>query len=280
MDSFVIYRSFHEALKDLDREQYGNVMFAINEYALNQIEPELSGVEKMAFTLIKPQLDANIKKQSNGKYGTLGGRPKKEEIPEQKEGFQNKNPMGYSVEENKNPMGYFFEENKNPNANANLNANENLNDNANENEKDEEHAPAPIIFNQSVENYSNEVFNLFKNAGLPCCNENPVSFLQRDFKFALEYLHNKPELQGIHSNEVMGAVKNYIAVINNPNVFVGYRRKKTFDSFVNSPQFMNYLPDRFVLDNFLEHKKVPSESSGGVGLEKALDILNEELAAV
>ena len=266
MDSFVIYRSFHEALKDLDREQYGNVMFAINEYALNHVEPELSGVEKMAFTLIKPQIDANIKKQENGKYGGLGGRPKKEN-PKQKEGLENKNPMGYFSDENKNP-------------NANYNANENLNSNANENlnSKEKEFTRAPLVFNPSIEQYSNDIFDLFKNAGLPCCNENPISFLQRDFAFGLQSLRTKPELQGIHSNEVLQAVKNYIAVVNNPAVFAGYRKKKTFDSFVNSPQFMDYLPDRFVLDNFLEHKKVPSESSGGVGLEKALDILNEELA--
>lgn len=51
MESFVSYRSFHEALKDLPMEEYGRVMYAINEYALNDQEPELEGVAKVAFTL-------------------------------------------------------------------------------------------------------------------------------------------------------------------------------------------------------------------------------------
>ena len=76
MESFVMYRSFHEALKELTREQYGNVMYAINEYALNGIEPEeLTGIEKAIFLMAKPQLDANRKRRENG---AQGGRPRKE----------------------------------------------------------------------------------------------------------------------------------------------------------------------------------------------------------
>lgn len=80
-DSFVMYRSFHESLKELSREQYGNVMFAINEYALNGTETELSGVERAVFMLMKPQIDANERRRENGRrgadYGKKGGRPKK-----------------------------------------------------------------------------------------------------------------------------------------------------------------------------------------------------------
>ena len=57
---FISYRSFHEALKELTREQYGTVMFAINEYALNHVEIPLEGIERMCFMLIKPQLDAAL----------------------------------------------------------------------------------------------------------------------------------------------------------------------------------------------------------------------------
>lgn len=73
-DSFVFYRSFHEALSELTMEQYGRIMFAINEYALNDTEPELEGFEKMAFLLMKPQIDANKKRRA---CGLKGGRPKK-----------------------------------------------------------------------------------------------------------------------------------------------------------------------------------------------------------
>lgn len=130
-ESFVIYRSFHEALKDLPPEQYGRVMFAINEYALNGTEPELTGCEKAFFMLMRPQIDANTKRRENGKlgaeYGRKGGRP------------QNKNPIGVSESEKNNPIGVSNCEKENPkqtpnvNANANENENVNANDNANEN---------------------------------------------------------------------------------------------------------------------------------------------------
>ena len=129
-ESFVSYRSFHEALKGLELEQYGRVMFAINEYALYGNEIELEGIEKMCFILIKPQLDANIKRQDNGKYGILGGRPKKID-----------NLKDKKIETNENPMGFFSEENKNPNVNDNDNVNLNVNDNANLNSAEPSEKP-------------------------------------------------------------------------------------------------------------------------------------------
>jgi len=73
--SFIFYASFHEATKELNDAEYGALMRAINEYALNAVMPELKGVLKMAFLLIKPQIDANMERRENGKNG---GRPKKE----------------------------------------------------------------------------------------------------------------------------------------------------------------------------------------------------------
>ncbi len=70
--SFVFYASFHEATKELDDAEYGTLMRAINEYALNDVMPELNGMLKMAFILIKPQIDANIERRETGKGG---GRP-------------------------------------------------------------------------------------------------------------------------------------------------------------------------------------------------------------
>ena len=73
--SFIFYASFHEATKELNDAEYGAIMRAINEYALNEVIPELKGVLKMAFLLIKPQIDANKERRENGKGG---GRPRKE----------------------------------------------------------------------------------------------------------------------------------------------------------------------------------------------------------
>lgn len=66
-DSFIFYRSFFEALKELPENNQLEVYQAIAVYALNQEEPKLEGVSKAIFNLIKPQLDANYRKYENGK---------------------------------------------------------------------------------------------------------------------------------------------------------------------------------------------------------------------
>lgn len=80
-DSFVFYASFAEAMDGLNNEQYGELMRAINEYAIFDKWPELTGTLKMLFTLIKPQIDANTVKR-NGylqdvENGKKGGRPER-----------------------------------------------------------------------------------------------------------------------------------------------------------------------------------------------------------
>lgn len=65
-DSFIMYRSFYEAITDLTKEQQADVWRAICEYSLNFQEIELDGIAKTIFKLIKPQLDANNKRYENG----------------------------------------------------------------------------------------------------------------------------------------------------------------------------------------------------------------------
>ena len=65
-DSTIVYRSFYEAISELPKEVQADVYHALFEYALNFNEVELSGLAKTIFTLIKPQLDANMKRYMNG----------------------------------------------------------------------------------------------------------------------------------------------------------------------------------------------------------------------
>jgi len=267
-ESFISYRSFHEALKDLTLEQYGRVMYAINEYALYQNEIELSGIEKTCFILIKPQLEANIKRQENGKYGSLGGRPKKTE-----------NPITTKETENKNPMGYFSTENKNPNDNENVN----VNDNDKERDKGEQgfslsqsqQEKMALINPNNKADYAKPIFDILEEAGLPCCNKNFPNFLCRDWMNAVRML-NSPVLKGLHSDEVIGALKNYVLVINHPNVWSGWKNKKSFDVFVAWEHFKDFLPDRFCLDNFLDRSIKPKQTQGGVSLDRLLQMMDEE----
>ena len=113
-DSFIFYKSFYEAIAEADVKIQNEVFNAICKKALYEEDTELTGVSKMLYTLIKPQLEANTKRYEDGKKG---GRPKKETTGLTKEktsGFENKKP-------NKN-------ENVNVNDNENVNNNNNIDD--------------------------------------------------------------------------------------------------------------------------------------------------------
>jgi len=65
-DSMIIYRSFFEAIKELPKENQAEVWNAVYELGLNGKRVELKGISKTIFTLIVPQLEANLKKYLNG----------------------------------------------------------------------------------------------------------------------------------------------------------------------------------------------------------------------
>ena len=90
-ESMIIYRSFYEAIKDLPAEDAAKVYNAIFDYGLNGNAQQLSGIALTIFTLIKPQLDANIRKFENG---TKGGRPKKETKQEPKQNLSESKVKG------------------------------------------------------------------------------------------------------------------------------------------------------------------------------------------
>ena len=101
-DSFIFYRSFYEAIKDLPRDIQGEIYTAIMEYSLYGKETDnLKPVARSIFTLIKPQIDVNNKRFDNG---CKGGRPLKKETKEkpsnnQKETKEKPN-KNYNVNDN------------------------------------------------------------------------------------------------------------------------------------------------------------------------------------
>ena len=112
-ESFIFYRSFFEAISELNSKEKLKIYDAICELALNKTDTKLTGIPQAIFTLIKPQIVANTERYENGakgkEYGKLGGRPKKN------------NPIGVL---NENPK-------ETPNNNVNVNENVNVNANAN-----------------------------------------------------------------------------------------------------------------------------------------------------
>ncbi|WP_407475229.1 DUF6291 domain-containing protein [Elizabethkingia anophelis] len=69
-DSFIFYRSFYEAIKELPRDIQGEVLTTIMEYGLEGVTTDnLKPVARAIFTLIKPILDANNQRFVNGSKG-------------------------------------------------------------------------------------------------------------------------------------------------------------------------------------------------------------------
>ncbi len=105
-DSFIVYRSFYDAIKPLSDQDQLLLLKQIFEFGLNQNEIDLEPLPKAMFALIKPQLEANHKRYENG---TKGGRPKTKEKPKDNQKITKAKP------------------NKNKNVNKNVNVNVNVN---------------------------------------------------------------------------------------------------------------------------------------------------------
>ena len=123
-ESFVFYRSFYEAISDLDDKNQLQIYKAICEYALNFEKIELKGISNTVFKLIKPQIEANNKRFING---SKGGNPNF------KKG--QRNPY-YPLE--KDNLDNQKITNTLPNENDNVNVNDNYNVNINESESSAE----------------------------------------------------------------------------------------------------------------------------------------------
>ena len=71
--SFVFYDSFYKAMNYLNDKEKIQYIEAICNYSLFDITIDMDLKIEAMFALIKPQIDANIRKRENGKKG---GRPR------------------------------------------------------------------------------------------------------------------------------------------------------------------------------------------------------------
>jgi hypothetical protein len=109
-DSMIFYRSFYESVNGLSPIIKAEVYDAIFRYGLDFKEPEFTDeFARALFTLIKPQLDANIKRFNNG------NKPKNKQSESKTEAKQKQNKS--EIEANNNV-------NVNDNVNKNINIEE------------------------------------------------------------------------------------------------------------------------------------------------------------
>ena len=132
-NSCVFYRSFYEAGKELDIDQRAMLYDAIFAYSLDFEEPEVSGVVAIMFKLIKPQLDANATRYTNG----CKAKHKRNEAKDKRNKAKISEPQ------------------------ANDNVNENDNDNVNENENEKEQPKPTHIFPAEVKNMVDRYYDVY-----------------------------------------------------------------------------------------------------------------------
>lgn len=99
-DSFIVYRSFYEASKNLPAQDYKEFWNSLLAYALDEEEPKKLKSEfgEALLTMAKPQIDANKKRQD---AGIKGGRPKKSDsksAPKRKDPSKGMLTRDYDVE--------------------------------------------------------------------------------------------------------------------------------------------------------------------------------------
>lgn len=107
-NSMMFYESFHKATKELPPEQYKECMVALLDYAMYDIEPELTGMAYSMFVLMQPIVD---KHSSLSERGKKGGRPKK---PTESEEEANENQTESQLKSNEKPNESQGKANENP----------------------------------------------------------------------------------------------------------------------------------------------------------------------
>lgn len=238
MESFIFYQSFWEAIKRLPTlEEKWRAISMLMELGFYEIEPDLEKENSDSIYILYKVCEKQIKASLQHKIdGQKGGQAKAKGA---------KKNISTPLKNNFYPPTYPPTENSS--SNVNVNGNVNLNENVNEDSS-----------SSSLSLYSNQIFTIMSEAGLPCCKNNAVTFMQTDFKNAMSYLHNTSEYQHIHSDDVIGAVNNYVQVLSDNNCYL--KGKMNFFSLVKSKIFYNLLPSNFDINNFLDYKKKGEET--------------------
>ena len=120
-ESVVFYKSFYDAIEELPNKYRAEVYAAVCRYSFYGEIPELSGVAKALFIVMRANIDASEKRYTAAvENGKKGGRPKKDsEKPEETE----ENPIETENKPNQNPTETEAEPNQNLNDNENVTEN-------------------------------------------------------------------------------------------------------------------------------------------------------------
>ena len=248
-ESFIFHAEYIADVPEELQPQYA--MYAIN-YALKGIEPELEDWRDIKmWNAIKSRIDGEAEQyEATIKARAAAGRShkgnqytrKNQEEPNNNDLEQNGTKWNKMEQNGTNGTVFVFD-------------NEFVNEHENETESDAENAPPRET--PSAIYYSNRIYKVFHDAGLPCARNNSISFFQRDFKNAMAYLHKTPGLEHLHSDDVIAACENYARTVNDPASFI--TGKYSFDRFVTFKNFVDFLPDNYDPENFTDKKQAAAD---------------------
>ena len=102
-ETFIFYRSFRDAFNALDKDVRLRMYEAVINYGLDLVEPHFEGIEKVLWTLIRPQLEANNKRFENGcKGGAPMGNQNARKQPKDNRETTQKQPRNNQKQPNNN----------------------------------------------------------------------------------------------------------------------------------------------------------------------------------
>lgn len=229
------------------------------QYAFENIKPDEDSDLFDYFLLVQSKIDYEIKAKISGKKGGL----KKAE-----------NNADFLSSAQDPRIGFSEPYDTNVNENVNVNVNENERESVNGDSQPPLSSP-PLAFSSPEQEYSDAVFKIFSEAGCPCQNGNPLTFLQKDFKDGLETLHRTQGLQNLHSDDVIQACRNYASVLLDSRMYVTNRY--SFPKFIQTKNFTDYLPQNFVRENFVLYgQKRQAQDTGQARIQSPPEIPLED----
>ena len=180
-NSFIIYRSFVEAIRELDPKLIAEAFIAYSDYALDGKELSSDNpILNTIFKLVKPNVDAATRRYlASTENGKKGGRPKK---GESKEEYNNRNNLNKPNNNLNKPNNNLNEPNQNLNVNVNDNVNEDDNVELNDNikpEKETKEKEDEVELNTStsnIEKENQEIENLKNSIVLENSDDDDLTF--------------------------------------------------------------------------------------------------------
>ncbi len=99
--------------------------------------------------------------------------------------------------------------------------------------------------------YAETIYDILFSHGLPCANNNLITFTMRDFKIALGEINRLH----LHSDEVIQATKNYAEVVELKRKGLSWwNSEQTFNNFCTKNTILRFLPGTYRVEDYLKNK--------------------------